>query len=78
MIIQSEQDLAPYLKDFQWSEHKKGQPSLFIVGAEFQAHFLYFAGHSPESVKPSSNVSKHTISIMQNILLGALMLMKKV
>lgn len=48
MIIQSEQDLAPYLKDFQWSEHKKGQPSLFIVGAEFQAHFLYFAGHSPE------------------------------
>ncbi len=48
MIIQSEQDLEPYLKDFQWSEHKKGQPSLFIVGAEFQAHFLYFAGHSPE------------------------------
>ncbi|MFH4157682.1 type VI immunity family protein [Acinetobacter bereziniae] len=47
-MIQSEQDLAPYLKDFQWSEHKKGQPSLFIVGAEFQAHFLYFAGHSPE------------------------------
>lgn len=48
MIIQSEQDLAPYLKDFQWSEHKKDQPSLFIVGAEFQAHFLYFAGHSPK------------------------------
>lgn len=35
MIIQSEQDLEPYLKDFQWSEHKKDQPSLFIVGAEF-------------------------------------------
>ncbi|WP_288381130.1 type VI immunity family protein [uncultured Acinetobacter sp.] len=41
-------DLEPYLKDFQWLEHKKDQPSLFITGAEFQAHFLYFAGHSPE------------------------------
>lgn len=48
MIIQSEQDLEPYLKDFQWVEHRQDQPDLFITGAEFQAHFLYFAGHTPE------------------------------
>lgn len=48
MIIQSEQDLEPYLKDFQWVEHRKDQPDLFITGAEFQAHFLYFAGHTLE------------------------------
>ncbi|MDG3554843.1 DUF3396 domain-containing protein [Acinetobacter bereziniae] len=47
-MINSYADLEPYLKDFQWLEHKKDQPSLFITGAEFQAHFLYFAGHSPE------------------------------
>ena len=47
-MINSYADLEPYLKDFQWSEHRKDQPSLFITGAEFQAHFLYFAGHTPE------------------------------
>ena len=47
-MINSYADLEPYLKDFQWLEHKKDQPSLFITGAEFQAHFLYFAGHTPE------------------------------
>ena len=47
-MITSYADLEPYLKDFQWLEHKKDQPSLFITGAEFQAHFLYFAGHTPE------------------------------
>ncbi|ENV89745.1 hypothetical protein PYR74_20760 [Acinetobacter bereziniae] len=47
-MINSYADLEPYLKDFQWLEHRKDQPSLFIRGAEFQAHFLYFAGHSPE------------------------------
>lgn len=48
IMINSYSDLEPYLKDFQWLEHKKDQPSLFITGAEFQAHFLYFAGHTPE------------------------------
>ncbi|WP_335956519.1 type VI immunity family protein [Acinetobacter bereziniae] len=47
-MINSYADLEPYLKDFQWSEHRKDQSSLFITGAEFQAHFLYFAGHTPE------------------------------
>lgn len=47
-MINSYADLEPYFKDFQWSEHKKDQPSLFITGAEFQANFLYFAGHTPE------------------------------
>ncbi|MFW1949159.1 type VI immunity family protein [Acinetobacter bereziniae] len=47
-MINSYADLEPHLKDFQWLEHKKDQPSLFITGAEFQAHFLYFAGHTPE------------------------------
>lgn len=47
-MINNYADLEPYLKDFQWSEHRKDQPSLFITGAEFQAHFLYFAGHTPE------------------------------
>ncbi|MEG0652811.1 MAG: DUF3396 domain-containing protein [Acinetobacter sp.] len=47
-MIQSEQDMEPYFKDFQWIEHRKDQPDLFITGAEFQAHFLYFAGHRPE------------------------------
>ena len=50
-MINSYADLEPYLKDFQWLEHKKDQPSLFIIGAEFQAHFLYFAGHTPEKRK---------------------------
>ena len=48
MIIKSYEDLDPYFKDFQWTEHRKDQASLFIAGAEFQAHFLYFAGHTPE------------------------------
>lgn len=48
MIIKSYEDLEPYFKDFQWTEHRKDQASLFITGAEFQAHFLYFAGHTPE------------------------------
>ena len=47
-MIKRYADLEPYLKDFQWLEHKKDQPSSFVVGAEFQAHFLYFAGHTPE------------------------------
>jgi hypothetical protein len=47
-MISSYADLEPYLKDFQWSEYRKDQPSLFITGAEFQAHFLYFAGQTPE------------------------------
>ena len=48
MIIKSYEDLDPYFKDFQWVEHRQDQPDLFITGAEFQAHFLYFAGHTPE------------------------------
>jgi hypothetical protein len=48
VIIKSYEDLDPYFKDFQWTEHRKDQASLFIAGAEFQAHFLYFAGHTPE------------------------------
>ncbi|RKG37733.1 type VI immunity family protein [Acinetobacter rongchengensis] len=47
-MIQSEQDMKPYLNKFQWSEERKGKANLFIMGAEFQAHFLYFAGHTPE------------------------------
>lgn len=48
MIIKSYEDLDPYFKNFQWVEHRKDQPDLFITGAEFQAHFLYFAGHTSE------------------------------
>lgn len=51
MIIKSYLDLDPYFKDFQWSEARKDQASLFITGAEFQAHFLYFAGHTPQKRK---------------------------
>ncbi|MEG0483294.1 MAG: DUF3396 domain-containing protein [Acinetobacter sp.] len=47
-MIKSYEDLDPYFKNFQWVEHRKDQPDLFITGAEFQAHFLYFAGHTPE------------------------------
>ncbi len=47
-MINSYQDLDPYCKDFQWMEVRKNLPALFITGAEFQAHFLYFAGHTLE------------------------------
>lgn len=43
-MIESEQDLEPYLKDFQWVEHRKDQPDLFITGVEFQAHFCILQG----------------------------------
>lgn len=49
MIINSLEDYAKYYKDFQWIENRDNeQPSLMLVGVEFQAHFLYFAGHIPE------------------------------
>ena len=38
--------LEPYFKNFPWLEHREDQPFLFITGAEFKAHFLYFAGHT--------------------------------
>lgn len=48
MIIQNHSDFEPYFTEFQWGEHRKDKPSLFIAGAEFQAHFLYHAGHTAE------------------------------
>ncbi|MDN5543026.1 MAG: DUF3396 domain-containing protein [Acinetobacter sp.] len=48
MKITSYSDLDPYFSDFQWSEARKDQSALFITGAEFQAHFLYFAGHTSQ------------------------------
>lgn len=47
-MIKGYKDLDPYFIDFQWSEARKDQPSLFITGAEFQAHFVYFSGHTPD------------------------------
>jgi hypothetical protein len=48
MLIQSYQDLDLYFTKFQWSEPRKDQEPLFLIGADFQAQFLYFNGHTPE------------------------------
>lgn len=48
MLIQSYQDLDAYFTKFQWSEPRKDQEPLFLIGADFQAQFLYFNGHTPE------------------------------
>lgn len=48
MLIQSFQDLDPYIEHFQWLEYKKDQDPLFLITADFQAQFLYFNGYTPE------------------------------
>lgn len=50
-MIRSEQDMAPHFNHFQWSAIRENKSNLFVMGAEFQAHFFYFAGHSAEKKK---------------------------
>lgn len=46
MRIKNYDDVDLYAEQFQWAQPRSDQKPLFIVGAEFQAHFLYFGGHT--------------------------------